>query len=61
MEKNSNKKALCITGARQVGKTTLIREFVKSNYKNFIEINFLTTPKAKTIFDSNLDADTIFL
>lgn len=29
MEKEANGKALCIIGARQIGKTTLIREFGK--------------------------------
>ncbi|MDR0949675.1 MAG: AAA family ATPase, partial [Lachnospiraceae bacterium] len=39
--KRSNKKlALLIKGARQVGKTTAVREFARTNYKQFIEINF---------------------
>ena len=33
-------KALLIKGARQVGKTTVVRQFAKANYKNFVEINF---------------------
>lgn len=28
-----NKKALCIIGARQIGKTTIIREFANKNMK----------------------------
>ena len=33
--KNSdNKKALCIIGARQIGKTTLARNFGKEYYEN---------------------------
>ena len=28
-----NKKALCIIGARQIGKTTIIREFAKQEYE----------------------------
>lgn len=31
-----DKKALIITGARQVGKTTAIREFAKENYTHFV-------------------------
>ena len=38
---NSPRKALLITGSRQVGKTFIIREFAKSHYKSFVEINFL--------------------
>ncbi|MGN1276402.1 MAG: ATP-binding protein, partial [Floccifex sp.] len=54
-----NKKALCIIGARQVGKTTLVREFAKENYENFIEINFYEEPNAVKIFSGNLDVETI--
>lgn len=54
-----NKKALCIIGARQIGKTTLIRQFGLENYENFVEVNFVTDPDAAKIFDGALDADTI--
>lgn len=53
------KKALCIIGARQIGKTTLIREFGRQNYENFVEINFVTDDGACEIFAGSLDADTI--
>ncbi len=56
-----NKKALLLKGARQVGKTTIVRRFAKDNYKNFIEINFERTPSAKRAFAGNLDARTILL
>lgn len=58
-KKQDNKKALCIIGARQIGKTTLVREFAKENYENFIEINFYEEPDAVKIFSGNLDAETI--
>lgn len=60
-KQNPQKKALLVTGARQIGKTYIVREFGKSHYKNFIEINFITTPDAKKIFDGNLEADTIIM
>lgn len=53
------KGALLVTGARQVGKTYLIREFGRSAYEVFLEINFIETPKAKEIFEGDLDADTL--
>ena len=53
------KKALFVEGARQVGKTTTIRQFCKSHYSNVIEINFVRTSVAKQAFDGNLDADTV--
>lgn len=58
-KKQNNKKALCVFGARQVGKTTIIREFGKSQYENFVEINFILDSQAKMIFDGSFDADTI--
>ena len=58
---NPHKKALCIFGARQIGKTTTVREFAKKHYEYFCEINFFETPKAKEIFEGDLDADTIIM
>ena len=53
------KKALCIVGARQIGKTTLVREFAKAEYSSFIEINFITEPSAGAIFAGDLDIQTL--
>ena len=58
-QNKTKKKALCIIGARQVGKTTLIREFARLNYENFAEINFVTDENAFKIFSGSLDANTI--
>ena len=58
-KKQPKKKALCIMGARQIGKTTVIRQFGKENYECFVEINFITDVDAAKIFAGNLDANTI--
>lgn len=58
-KKEPVKKALCIVGARQIGKTTLIREFGKREYAHFVEINFVTDEKASAIFDERLTAEQI--
>ena len=58
-KKQSKRKALCIMGARQIGKTTVIRQFGQDQYECFVEINFITDPDAAKIFAGNLDADTI--
>lgn len=58
-KKKENKKALLVTGARQIGKTFLIREFAHKNYENFVEINFVTQESAKLIFKGDLNADSI--
>ena len=39
--------ALLITGARQIGKSFVIREFGKSHFKNFIENNFIEMSQAQ--------------
>ena len=57
--KKPHKEALFIKGARQVGKTTVVREFGRKNYKNFVEINFELDPDAKTAFDGKRDTKTI--
>ncbi len=48
---------LMVKGARQVGKTYLIREFGKKEYKSFVEINFIKNQELKQIFAGTLDAD----
>ena len=53
------KKALCILGARQTGKTTLIRQFGRQEYVHFVEVNFITDTGAAQIFAGDLDADTL--
>lgn len=57
--KQKPKKALCIFGARQIGKTTVIREFAKKHYKHFIELNFILDAGAAKIFEDKKDANTI--
>lgn len=60
-KRNVDRKALLVKGARQVGKTTSIRDFGQNNYKSFIEINFEKAPLARRAFEGNLDAKTIIL
>jgi len=57
---NHGKKSLMVKGARQVGKSYLIREFGNNEYESFIEINFIKNKELKSIFDGNLDAETIY-
>ena len=58
-KKRGANKALLIAGARQIGKTTIVREFAKRNYQCFAELNFLEDPKAASIFEGSLNADEI--
>ena len=54
-------KALLITGARQVGKTFIIREFGKQAYQSFIEINFLEDKTAASLFENARDRRDLLL
>ena len=58
-KKNPDRYPLIIKGARQVGKTETIRRFAKENYKNVIEINFITDPAYKVIIEEGFSADNI--
>ena len=58
-KKEANGKALCIIGARQIGKTTLIREFGKNEYEYFAELNFVTDERAADIFNGKLTAEAV--
>ncbi|MEY8310329.1 AAA family ATPase [Erysipelotrichaceae bacterium 51-3] len=49
-KKDGLKKAVCLIGARQTGKSTVAREFGKNNYRQVIELNFIRHPEAKEIF-----------
>lgn len=55
------KSALMITGARQVGKTYLIREFAKEHFENVIEINFLENTEAVKLFENAKTSEDILL
>lgn len=57
-KENKEKKPLILTGARQIGKTTSVREFGRT-YKSFIEINFVTMPQFKNIFSNGYDTNSI--
>lgn len=52
-------KALLVKGARQIGKTTLVREFARRNYAHLAEFNFLEDRAARTVFSGAKDADTL--
>ena len=55
-----SRKCLMVKGARQVGKTYLVREFGKKEYESFVEINFIKHRELKNIFSGDLSADEIY-
>ena len=56
---NPDRKPLIVKGARQIGKTRSIEQFVKHNYKSVIQINFVEQKKYKAIFNDGFEVDTI--
>lgn len=58
--KNSlDRKPLVLKGARQVGKTWLMKEFGKTHYKNYVYFNFDEEDALKSIFESNKNPQRI--
>ncbi len=58
-KQSADKKPLIIKGARQVGKTKTIETFAEKNYKNVIEINFVSDPIFKQITENGYTAEAI--
>lgn len=51
--KDKDRKPLVIRGARQVGKTWLVRNFAEEQKKQLIEINFERRPQYESLFKAN--------
>ncbi len=56
---SSLRKPLVLRGARQVGKTYILTEFAKSEYKDFLYVNFDEEPHFASFFAENLDPERI--
>lgn len=56
-----NRKPLIIRGARQVGKTWLMKEFGASSYKQTVYINFDSNTQMQWLFDGDLDVQRIII
>src|SRR5579862_1622040 len=55
---SSSRMPLLLRGARQVGKTHLVRQLGET-FKNYVEINFEKTPELIKIFNQDLDPHRI--
>lgn len=58
-KRSHRRKPLIIEGARQVGKTWLVKEFAKSNYKNIAYVNFEEQIFLRELFASDYDVNRI--
>lgn len=57
---DKNHKTLLLKGARQVGKTFIINEFGRNEYKSYICINFLQNVKYEEIFSEGFEPNNIY-
>ena len=53
------KKCLLIKGARQVGKTYIVKEFGEKEYSSFVHIDFFRQKALKDIFAGELSSEEI--
>lgn len=54
--------ALLVEGARRVGKSTVVEEFAKSEYRSYVRIDFAEAPlDVRHLFDDVSDLDYLFL
>lgn len=61
-ENRSDKYALLVKGARRVGKSTIVEEFAKKEFKSYIMIDFANVSKdIKDLFEDTYDLDFFFL
>lgn len=56
---SSRRKPLVIEGARQVGKTWLVKEFARQNYKQLAYVNFENMKVLQNVFIQDFDIDRI--
>ncbi|MBO5260799.1 MAG: ATP-binding protein [Coprococcus sp.] len=60
-KESKRRKPLIIEGARQVGKTWLMKEFGRQAYENTVYINFDSNSRMADLFDSDLDIDRLIM
>lgn len=54
--------ALLVKGARRIGKSTIVKEFAKREYKSFIAIDFaMASEEVKSLFENINNLDFLFL
>ena len=58
--KEKKNECLLVSGARQIGKTFIIEQFGKENYKSYIYLNFVQNPEQKNIFEGSLKPEEIY-
>lgn len=59
-KESKSRKPLILSGARQVGKTYIVREFCKNEYSKFCEVNLFENEYLVSIYESKRNADEKF-
>lgn len=57
---SARRKPLILEGARQVGKTWLVKDFAKKYYKNIAYVNFEEQIYLRNLFETDFDVARIF-
>lgn len=60
-KKSAHRKPLIIEGARQVGKTWLMKEFGHQYYSDTVYINFDSNPRMTELFGTDLDTNRLIM
>lgn len=60
-QNSSRRKPLVLKGARQVGKTWLMKEFGRQCYVKTAYVNFDRNPRMKQVFDQDFDIERILM
>ena len=58
---NESERILCVDGARQVGKTYIIRELAKKHFINYIEINLANDKIGDKLFENVYTIESFYL
>ena len=51
----ANRKPLLLQGARQTGKTWIMREFARQEYDDFVMVDFMFDDRMRSLFEGDLD------
>ena len=60
-KESTNRKPLMLYGARQVGKTYILKGFGGKEFDNMVYVNCYLNPAIKTLFSQDKDIDRILL
>ena len=61
-QEEKGKTAILVKGARRVGKSTIVEEFARNEYKSYMLIDFSkASTEVKSLFNDLMDLDYIFL